>query len=44
MRDWYVDGHCVSATTEQDAYDEVAELYGHHAELVRPWTDEDQED
>lgn len=43
MRDWYVDGHYVRAATEQDAYDEVLEFYGHHAELVRPWTDEDEE-
>lgn len=44
MRDWYVDGHFISADDEQEARSEVLRLYDHHAEVVRPWTDEDQED
>lgn len=44
MYDWYVDGHFIVADTATEARIEAHSLYGLHADIVRPWTDEDQED
>ncbi|WP_018185871.1 hypothetical protein [Microbacterium sp. 77mftsu3.1] len=40
--DWWVDGHCISATTADAARAAVRAGYGHEAEEVRRWTAEDQ--
>ena len=42
MFEWYVDGHYVFAESEQEALQAVFYDYGHRADTVRPWTDEDQ--
>lgn len=39
--DWYVDGHYIVAPNADAARREVARLYGHDAEIVRPWQDDD---
>jgi hypothetical protein len=45
MRDFWVDGHFITARDEAHARAIVAQLYdGYEAEEVRPWTDEDQEE
>lgn len=41
MKDWFVDGHFVSAGSSVEAVKEVKRLYGHTPEVVRTWTRED---
>ena len=43
MNDYWIDGHYVAATDEDDARAEVRALYDHEAETVRPWTNADEE-
>ncbi len=41
--DFWVDGHFIGGARDADeASAEVLRLYGHQAEIVRPWTPEDQ--
>lgn len=40
MRDWYVDGHFISASNKSEAEEWCKYLYGHSADVIRPWTDE----
>lgn len=42
MNNYWVDGHYVFADTPEEAVAWVFDTYGHRAESVRPWTDEDQ--
>jgi len=41
---WWVDGHYANAVTAEEARRIVAERYDHLAEIVRPWTDDDDEE
>lgn len=40
---YWVDGHCISAYSPDDARNEARHLYGYEPEVVRLWTDEDGE-
>lgn len=42
-KDYWVDGHFVAAYSAADALREVKRLLDHDAEIVRPWTDADNE-
>lgn len=42
MRDYWVDGHFITAPDERGARAEVARLYGYEPEEVRPWDEDDQ--
>lgn len=42
MKDWWVDGHYITAVNEQGAWLSAAVLYGFKPEHIRPWTDEDK--
>lgn len=41
-RSWWVDGHHISATSVVTAASVAQAMYDYDAEVVRPWTDEDQ--
>lgn len=43
LRDWWADGHYISAPNADLASNEAARLYGSHPQNVRPWTKDDQD-